>query len=61
MHIGNPNAEHTIIKVCNIYYGPCVKAHRNGELNEQRDEIDKMRAWCDEAEIIRRGEHQRFM
>lgn len=25
--IGNPNAEHTIIKVCNPYCGPCAKAH----------------------------------
>jgi uncharacterized membrane protein len=25
--IGNPNAKHTIIKVCNPYCGPCAKAH----------------------------------
>lgn len=25
--IGNPNATHTIIKVCNPYCGPCAKAH----------------------------------
>jgi thiol-disulfide isomerase/thioredoxin len=25
--IGNPNAENTIIKVCNPYCGPCAKAH----------------------------------
>ena len=25
--IGNPNAKHTIIKVCNPYCGPCAKSH----------------------------------
>ncbi len=25
--IGNPNAQHAIIKVCNPYCGPCAKAH----------------------------------
>ncbi len=25
--IGNPNAKHTIIKVCNPYCGPCATAH----------------------------------
>lgn len=25
--LGNPNAAHTIIKVCNPYCGPCAKAH----------------------------------
>lgn len=25
--VGNPDAEHTIIKVCNPYCGPCAKAH----------------------------------
>ncbi|MES2730208.1 MAG: thioredoxin domain-containing protein [Bacteroidota bacterium] len=25
--MGNPNARHTIIKVCNPYCGPCAKAH----------------------------------
>jgi protein-disulfide isomerase len=27
IEIGNPNAENTIIKVCNPYCGPCAKAH----------------------------------
>jgi uncharacterized membrane protein len=27
IEIGNPNAKHTIIKVCNPYCGPCAKAH----------------------------------
>lgn len=27
INIGNPNAENTIIKVCNPYCGPCAKAH----------------------------------
>lgn len=119
--IGNPNAEHTIIKVCNPYCGPCAKTHPvldeiihsnnnvklkliftatnekddtrgptarhllaiskkhpelteqslndwylakkkdyeafaskyviNGELREQEGEIDRMKEWCDEAEI----------
>ncbi|MNV74903.1 hypothetical protein D3C71_1681570 [compost metagenome] len=36
MVIGNPNAEHEIIKVCNPYCGPCAKAHSDLEaiLNE---------------------------
>ena len=25
--LGNPHAEHTIIKVCNPYCGPCAKSH----------------------------------
>ena len=25
--IGNPNAGHTLVKVCNPYCGPCAKAH----------------------------------
>lgn len=119
--IGNPDAENTIIKVCNPYYGPCAKAHpvldeiihnnrnvklkliftasndkddvrgnaarhlvaihkyspekttaalddwylaekkdygvfaekypMNGEIEAQSVEIDKMKAWCDIAEI----------
>ncbi len=119
--IGNPNAENTIIKICNPYCGPCAKAHpvldeiirnnhnvklkliftasndegdirgaaarhlmaiskknpeqteqalddwylaekkdyeifsklypMNGELKEQEGEIDRMKKWCDEAEI----------
>jgi protein-disulfide isomerase len=27
LSIGNPNAKHTIIKVCNPYCGPCAKTH----------------------------------
>ena len=27
IELGNPNAENTIIKVCNPYCGPCAKAH----------------------------------
>ncbi len=27
IRLGNPNATHTIIKVCNPYCGPCAKAH----------------------------------
>jgi uncharacterized membrane protein/thiol-disulfide isomerase/thioredoxin len=41
--LGNPNANHTIIKVCNPYCGPCAKAHpiiddlleSNGDVNVQ--------------------------
>ena len=52
--IGNPNAKHTIIKVCNPYCGPCAKSHiyleeiikNNSEINLQiifnssNDELD---------------------
>lgn len=40
--LGNPEAKHTIVKVCNPYCGPCAKAHKvidelleGGELNVQ--------------------------
>lgn len=29
--IGNPDAKHTLVKVCNPYCGPCAKAHRDIE------------------------------
>lgn len=123
IEIGNPEAENTIIKVCNPYCGPCAKAHpvldeivhnnknvklkliftasndkddvrgiaarhllainekqdalkiqqalddwylapkkdydvfakkypMNGELKQHESEIDKMKEWCKEAEIL---------
>ncbi len=37
--LGNPNAANTIIKVCNLYCGPCAKAHSGVEklLEENKD------------------------
>ena len=26
--VGNPDAQHTLVKVCNPYCGPCAKAHK---------------------------------
>lgn len=38
--LGNSNAKHTIIKVCNPYCGPCAKAHPLlDELLRQHDEL----------------------
>jgi hypothetical protein len=31
IEIGNPNAKHTLVKVCNPYCGPCSKAHEKIE------------------------------
>lgn len=53
--IGNPNAQHTIVKVCSPYCGPCAKAHpelenllhKNNNINARiiftasHDELDK--------------------
>lgn len=38
--LGNPNATHTIIKVCNPYCGPCAKAHPEIEkIIEENEEV----------------------
>lgn len=43
------------------YASFAIRYPMNGEVAEKQVEIDRMKACCDEAEIIRRGEHQRFM
>jgi uncharacterized membrane protein len=43
IEVGNPNARHTIVKVCNPYCGPCASAHPNLESIIERNKDIKLK------------------